>query len=567
MALTKIHHKIISLTMGILLMALIISLAVIRLSYAQQAKLRIYEDLDSKFELLAILMNAEKESLRKQSILLSEEPTLKMSIQTGDSTTIQDTASQLQQMIDAELFIVTDNTGKNISQLPTQIPRISTAELSSVNSSLKGVSTSSLWHTNSGLYLVSSQPVSFHNFMEGTVNCALALDEKLATQLGERTNTRLSFIYKGHEVRSSNEITGERLGKVYEMWIGNSSMQILLQVDFSEVIKDLNWISVQLIGLGLGVLLLGLVLSQLLSHSLTRPISRLKESALALGEGEWDTEFQESGSKDELGILEKSFEEMRRSLVSQRDELVEAEAIRKDLELAAKIQRSLLPSKIPRYEGMAMGVRLIPSSHIGGDYYGFSEFVSNYPGIAIADVAGHGAGSALLMAMARTTLLSQAGFHSNTSDLTKALNEILYPELEEAESFLTLFTCSINQKEGTIEYTNAGHNPPLILRANGEIEMLKPSGTAIGFLAEAKYSHRLCPIKPGDVFVLYTDGLIEPTTRNGDLYGLNRLIDVLSKSKSDSVEKILDYLYQDVEDCCGLNEAFKDDRTCVIIKF
>ena len=567
MGFKKIHHKIILLIMGILLMALTISLVVIRLSYAQQAKQRIYEDLDAKFELIAILLDAEKESLRKQTILLSEEPTLKMSIQTGDSNTIQDTATQLQQMLDAELFIVTNDSGANLSQLPRTIPKIRTIGLSSISSSLGGSSNSSIWYVNSSLYLASSQPISFHNFIEGTVTCALALNEELATKLGNRTNTRLSFQYQDQEIRSSNEIAGEMLGKVYPIRIGDSSMKLQLQVDFSQVLRDLNWISLQLTSLGLGVLLLGLFCSQILSHGLTRPILRLKESAQALREGDWNIKFQESGSVDELGILEKSFEEMRCSLVKQRDELIQAEAIRQDLELASKIQRSLLPSQLPEYEGIRVGARLIPSSHIGGDYYGFTEFSSDHLGVVIADVAGHGAGSALLMAMTRSTLLSQAGFHKSTAELTHALNEILYADLEEAESFLTLFMCSIDRKKGVVEYTNAGHNPALFIRASGEIEMLQPTGAAIGFLGEASYLKKNSKIEEGDLLVLYTDGLTEPQANDGKYYGLERMIEVIRQTANKPIEMMLDELYNDVENRCGEIEAFKDDRTCVILRF
>ncbi|MBT3783593.1 hypothetical protein HOF92_01380, partial [bacterium] len=118
MHLKKIHHKVLLLVMLVLAFALGVALVVVRMTVEEQAKKRIYKDLDARFELISILIKSEESSLKKQVVLLSEEPTIKMSLQTGDRDTIRDTSTQLQEMIQSHLFVVTDSEGKNLSQLP-----------------------------------------------------------------------------------------------------------------------------------------------------------------------------------------------------------------------------------------------------------------------------------------------------------------------------------------------------------------------------------------------------------------------------------------------------------------
>jgi len=569
MRLRKIQHKILLLVMLILIVALGVALMVIRVSVANQAKERMMQDLDAQYELISILIKSEEESLRKQVILLSEEPTLKMSLQTADTNTVRDTSRQLQQMIRANLFVITDTNGRNISQLPEAKHPYPTEGLSGVTDALMGSTAVDLWFFNSTLYLSATQAISFHENIEGSVSSSLRLDHQFAHSLAEKTQTLVSFLYHGQKVTRplKQPSKGQWIGKTYQIPVGNSHFEVLLQVDYSKVLSDLNRISIHLLSLGLGVLALSFLLSQVLSKSLTRPIDTLKEGVLKVSQGDWEQPLGTSKSSDELGILHGSFEEMRKSLLKQREELLETEAIRQDLELAAKIQRSLLPSDLPEIPGISIGARLTPSSHIGGDYYGFSQFKHSQPGVAIADVAGHGAGSALLMAMARSTLLSQAGFHQDTGSLVDTLNRILYPDLEEAESFLTLFICSIDREKKIIEYTNAGHNLPVLIRSNGEIEKLDSPGTAIGFLEDGGYESKTVSFGEDDLLVLYTDGLIEPIGKDGNQYGMVRFIEQIRRTREKGIEKSLDLLYEDVENYCGREQASQDDRTCVIIHF
>jgi serine phosphatase RsbU (regulator of sigma subunit) len=568
MHLKKIHHKVLLLVMLVLAFALGVALVVVRMTVEEQAKKRIYKDLDARFELISILIKSEESSLKKQVVLLSEEPTIKMSLQTGDRDTIRDTSTQLQEMIQSHLFVVTDSEGKNLSQLPARTVPVATEGLDGISDSLMGSTASDLWFDQSTLYLSASQAISFHEVIEGTVSCSLRLDQQFARTLGERTGTIVTFLFHGQKVTQPDRgsRTGPFLGRTYQVFVGNSSFEIWLLVDYSEVLQGLDRVTMQLLSLYLFVLLIAYGVSQVFSRSLTRPIQSLKGAVLSVSEGNWEQPL-EATSHDELGVLEKSFEEMRQSLVTQRDELIETEALRKDLELSAGIQRSMLPSQMPEIKGISLCARIVPSNHIGGDYFGFPQWRENNLGIAIADVAGHGVGSGLLMAMARTTLLSQAEITKDASSLLCAINRILHPDLEKAESFISMFLCSYDLETRVLEYANAGHNRPLLLRSDGSIEELDTDGMVIGILEDSEYEAKTCLIQPGDFLVLYTDGMIEPHDSHGIQYGMARFTQLLKESSSSTVQETLDHLYENLEEFCGKEEASKDDRTCVMLRF
>ena len=448
---TKIQHKILALLVLTVALSLATTLIIVQQRVSRQVQDTLAEDLDARFGLIATLLQAEQIALEKQTILLAEEPTLKMSLETGDAATVLDTSHQLQSLIREELFLVTSDEGELMAKLPASVVVSEVKSSPLILNALEGEMASSIWLEDGGVYLVVGSPIEFNDFIAGSVICGKLLGQKFVSFLQQKSSGPVS-VWSGKKLLASSwgpkvtltqsyfqEIEGQSwMGKVYPFEVSGQKISIMLQGNYSRALAGLREISQNLAILGIAILLLAIVFSWVFSEQLTRPIQRLMSAVTRVSEGDFEQECVVK-SNDELGKLGHSFEVMRQSLIEQRRELIRTEAMKKDLELASRIQRSLLPRKVPECRGVELDCKLVPSSHVGGDYYGFFQELEDGFGCVIADVSGHGTASALLMAMARSILLSRSELHSQPAALLQEVNRWMYPDLEEAECFISMF--------------------------------------------------------------------------------------------------------------------------------
>ncbi|MCO4781421.1 MAG: SpoIIE family protein phosphatase [Candidatus Cloacimonetes bacterium] len=573
MKIKKIQYKILILLSTILLLSLGTSLLMVWKSVSQNLESQITNDLDSKYNLIEILLKAEETGLKKQASLLSEEPTLKMSLQTKDSVTVQDTGSQLQEIVENDLLLVVTEELKLMANFPRSIDYKLPKSQDFLGSVMEDGLKSSIWIINGKTYLIAASPVEFHDFVIGVVIVGKQLGNRFTKFLSKKSKSPVS-IYSDTTLLSSSwgqnfVITAkDRMkidntvwqGKFYNFQINKESIQFYLQSSYSHIERLLNEISSRLLILGVLVFGIALFISFLFSRQLTRPIKSLMDSAKDLQEGIFENKVVVD-SGDELLVLGNSFESMRVSLIAQREELIKTENMKKDLELAAKIQTSLLPKNSPNFSGVNFDAKLLPSSHVGGDYYGYFTEPENGFGVVIADVSGHGTASAILMAMARSVLLSQPLLHDQPAKLLEFVNKVLYDDLEEAECFISMFYLFYDKATQTIKYSNAGHNRPLHY-SNQAYQELDTDGMLVGILDDAEYEEKELKINEGDFVVLYTDGLTEPHNKEQEEYSVTRLKAHFLKNDINLVES----LYDDVDDFAGEN-AYYDDRTCVYMRF
>lgn len=237
--------------------------------------------------------------------------------------------------------------------------------------------------------------------------------------------------------------------------------------------------------------------------------------------------------------------------------------LERDLEMAAKVQRHLLPCCLPALDGLQLAVMAKPAGAVGGDYYDFFRHKDHWQGLAIADVMGKGVPASLLMANLQASLRILGSEHDRLDSLAKRLNELFRYNLKLIR-FITLFLAAVDIKSKKLHYCNAGHHPPLLWRASsGTFQWLKPTGPAIGLVSEARFTSGSLQLDSGDVIVFYTDGLVEARNEGKEEFGEEGLAEYVSEHHEKSAEVILDKLITVVQSFAG---SFKDDLTVMILK-
>jgi serine phosphatase RsbU (regulator of sigma subunit)/pSer/pThr/pTyr-binding forkhead associated (FHA) protein len=211
-------------------------------------------------------------------------------------------------------------------------------------------------------------------------------------------------------------------------------------------------------------------------------------------------------------------------------QLVEQELLQHDLALAGRIQQRLLPRALPEIAGCSFAAECTPAQQVGGDFYQFLELPDGRIGVAIGDVSGKGVSAALCMARTMSDIRYQSAGESEPGRILERANRALYENLEEG-MFVTVSLVSFDPKTGETRYARAGHPPPLVRDAGGNVtELGDVGGAALGVGEDSRYEQGRCVLDRGDVVVLYSDGVTEAMNRSNALYGDDRFRAVLRGS-------------------------------------
>lgn len=214
------------------------------------------------------------------------------------------------------------------------------------------------------------------------------------------------------------------------------------------------------------------------------------------------------------------------------------ERIERELSIARDIQKALLPRELPRLAGYTLAASSEPCYEVGGDYY---DALASARGLvlAIGDVSGKSVPAALLMSVVQATIRSLAGKPGETSvSLITTLNRHL-TQSTLGNKFVTFFLAHFEPESGVLLYTNAGHNPPILVRANGAIERLPIGGPVLGILDDARYEEGRAELRPGDLLFLYTDGVTEAQNSADEEFGEMRLDATLLAHREQNVHDIV----------------------------
>jgi len=246
-------------------------------------------------------------------------------------------------------------------------------------------------------------------------------------------------------------------------------------------------------------------------------------------------------------------------------ERLHTQRIGEELALARRIHTSFLPKVMPQFTPFDLGGMNFPSSEVGGDYYDFVPIATDDLGIIMSDVAGHGVAAALLMANFRACILIESRAHYAIEVILSRVNEFLV-ETTPPGSFVTAFYGVLSRKHNILTYSNAGHNPPVLLRAGEPPLWLDKGGPVLGVLPDATYKEAQIELVPGDVLLLYTDGVTEAKNKNDEEFGEDRLIQFADKYKSLSAHEMARRISHEVH-VFNEPESTMDDLTLSVVKY
>jgi sigma-B regulation protein RsbU (phosphoserine phosphatase) len=234
--------------------------------------------------------------------------------------------------------------------------------------------------------------------------------------------------------------------------------------------------------------------------------------------------------------------------------------------LAQDVQKTLLPQEVPKIPGLEIAAFSRPAQIVGGDYFDFVDFSNGLHGLAIADVAGHGVSASLHMASIQALLLTLVPVNKSPAEVMGQLHKLFIHNIR-FETFVTFFIGAFDSSTKTLTFSNAGHLPPLVLRNNKSkkesVEMLRPTGAAIGLVEEAEFAEKTIDLQEGDLLVLYTDGVTETMNTENQEFGRKRLEALIRQVERLPVKEVIQKIRLSLEEFSE-GKPLADDTTIVV---
>jgi phosphoserine phosphatase RsbU/P len=282
--------------------------------------------------------------------------------------------------------------------------------------------------------------------------------------------------------------------------------------------------------------------------------------------------FSYRGSDHEMHILEFDFHFWGGLLmfVLLMLEIADRVVMKRDLQIAREIQTWLLPGAPPQIPGLSVAYATRPANTVAGDYYDVfprpgKTNEENRVVFAVADVAGKSIPAAMLMATFQASLKTLSTTQVALPELVADMNKYACSNSQGGLRFTTAFFAEYDAANRTFLYINAGHNNPILRRANGAIERLDVGGLPVGILAEASYESACATLAPGDWLIIFTDGLVEAENARQEEYGETRLLSALGAGAATTPEEMLKRLMAELDLFVGSTPQH-DDVTCLLIK-
>jgi sigma-B regulation protein RsbU (phosphoserine phosphatase) len=289
-----------------------------------------------------------------------------------------------------------------------------------------------------------------------------------------------------------------------------------------------------------------------LGYDMVRVLSlRLEESEnLTLGD------LQEKNRQ-----LTTAYEELK----AAQAQIVEKEKLERELQVASKIQMSILPHKLPELAGYDFGVRILPMSAVGGDFYDLIPLEGDRLGIVVGDVSGHGVPAALFMAMTVTLLRAEACHNCSPREVLRGVNRHLL-DLNDEGMFVTVLYGVLDGATREFTYARAGHEPPLMCQAGGDAIKLKMAhGQILGLFDDPPLAEQTVRMAPDSTLLLYTDGVVEAVNAHSEQFGEERLQEALCLFSHDSAQALCERILESVTAYCDAKPQ-NDDITLVSVQ-
>jgi serine phosphatase RsbU (regulator of sigma subunit) len=365
------------------------------------------------------------------------------------------------------------------------------------------------------------------------------IDKIQRNRIGEENdNLLITYISISNDIRSN----------VKAVAIGFSKRGLKRQI-FNAVMVNLSIFSVYI--------MIGILASIFLGGAISKPIKVLEEAMKRVSAGDLNQRL-DINSKDEIGTLAATFNFMTEGLR-------EKEKIKREFLVAREVQFNLLPRKVLTHKNMDMATYFEPATEVGGDYYDFLEIGEDRIGIVIADVSGHGMSAGLMMAITKSCLHTQLNYQDDISQMMVSMNNILF-ELSERRSMVTMFFSILDLSAMTVTFTSAGHPFTYhIKQGNNSLSSLESISYPLAVKRGLIFNSKTVCVKAGEYLVYYSDGIVEALDEDGNVFGFDRMEEILAKGEYSSAQELLETLITEVRIHIGTAEQF-DDITAVVVK-
>jgi sigma-B regulation protein RsbU (phosphoserine phosphatase) len=344
--------------------------------------------------------------------------------------------------------------------------------------------------------------------------------------------------------------------------------------------------------------LLALLSAAWMTRAVTGTVHRLYRATESIKRGDFSHRVRVR-SHDQLGELAEAFNEMSADIETLLEERVEREKLEREIEIAAEVQAQLFPREVPTLRGAEIAGECRAARGVAGDYYDYIELQPGLVAFTLADVSGKGISAALVMSnlqaslRAQTTILAErlklstrvtvksaaagddqdfempcgvAGLDADCAveNMAASINDQLCRSTD-SNRFATVFLALYDERTRRLRYTNAGHNAPLLVRAGGGVERLDVGGTVLGAFDWARYEEAATTLEPGDLLLIFSDGISESRSEAGEEYGDARLARFAAGNADSTAEELVRALFLEIGTWSGGSER-EDDQTVVVLK-
>lgn len=410
--------------------------------------------------------------------------------------------------------------------------------LYNVNPDLAGIC---VWDYNGNPAAVAGDPG-----MDGRLHAVQAMNARkdmVVADPANRTETRYIFV---------------------DLWnpaaVSDSSVVVELRYSTERLDDAIASLVVTYLVIAVCAILMGVLLAFLMFRKLTGAIGAIVEDVEIVAGGDLAHTIR-SVDTAEFALLEAGINTMITKIMRYTEELEREKA---ELQVAADIQQAFLPRILPDVPGFDLAAVNIPAREVGGDFYDLFVTGDGKHALVIADVAGKGVPASLFMALSRTAIRVISRREQSVQRVLEGSNTT-FMEDAGTPSFVTLFYGLLDGSTRALSYVNAGHNPPLLLRAGGAFEELEPTGPVIGLVDDPGYTEEVARLERGDLLVLYTDGVTEAVAENGEMFTDERLKEVIRLSAGLPAAGIVRAITGAVATFAG-NAPQSDDITVMVLK-
>jgi len=356
-----------------------------------------------------------------------------------------------------------------------------------------------------------------------------------------------------------NDLDGKLVGLIH-LWIDQNYIERLISSKrWSDLVNSLF----AMIG--------GYIVIVIFVYMVMTPFQRLTEWVRAQGQGGEIQDQIDITDSGEIGEIAKAFSDITTKFKDSQKKLVRQEQLQKEMQVAKEIQQTLLPTEFPKLESYGIDAYYEAAKEVGGDYFDFVNVDDDTLGIVVADVSGKGIPGSLVMTMIRTALRTEARGILNSSEVLGKVNSFVVNDMKKG-MFVTVFYAIIDARKRRINFCCAGHNPMILYRGSTKkTYFLKPHGFPIGIslpdmsLFAQSLEMDSFQLVEDDILIFYTDGITEAMNRKRQMYGEERLLQIIRENANLPVQSLVQQIKDDVH---SFTEGFpqSDDITLVVIK-